>query len=325
MAFRTKTEVQFLMENNIYFPEGMRSSTVENIEALSTISGIERAMAQGKILEATAIVCDNNLNLIVDLVCMKGIIHKREVMMANDGEIIKDIAIISRVGKPVCFKVISIEKDSCGNPIAILSRRAAQVECMHNYLMKLTTGDIIPARVTHLEPFGAFVDIGCGIVSLMSIDCISVSRISHPRDRFTPGMYIRAVVKSIDYCTGRIYVTHKELLGTWLENAKKFEIGQTVTGIVRSIEDYGIFVELAPNLAGLAEYKEGIVAGQSAAVYIKNIIPERMKIKLVIIDTYKSEPKVGKIEYFIPEDCVHIDYWQYSPSDCKKVVETVFC
>ena len=69
-----------------------------------------------------------------------------------------------------------------------------------------------------MEPFGAFVDIGCGIVSLMSIDCISVSRILHPKDRFFVGMPIKAAVKSIDYDSGRIYMTHKELLGTWKEN-----------------------------------------------------------------------------------------------------------
>ena len=48
-----------------------------------------------------------------------------------------------------------------------------------------------------------------------------------------------------------------------------FNVGQTVCGVVRSIEDYGIFIELTPNLAGLAEYKAGIVSGQQATVYIK--------------------------------------------------------
>ena len=77
-------------------------------------------------------------------------------------------------------------------------------------------------------------------------------------------------------------------VGVQREAEHLLEIGQTVAGVVRSVEDYGIFVELAPNLAGLAELKDGVVAGQTAAVYIKNIIPERMKIKLVIIDKILS-------------------------------------
>ena len=53
------------------------------------------------------------------------------------------------------------------------------------------SGDVINAKVTHLEPFGAFVDIGCGIIGLLSIENISVSRISHPKDRFYVGQNIK--------------------------------------------------------------------------------------------------------------------------------------
>jgi len=51
-----------------------------------------------------------------------------------------------------------------------------------------------------------------------------------------------------------------------------------VAGIVRSVESYGIFVELTPNLAGLAELKENVHAGQQASVFIKSILPNRMKV-----------------------------------------------
>ena len=97
-------------------------------------------------------------------------------------------------------------------------------------------------------------------------------------------MNIRAVVKSIE--NGRITLSHKELLGTWEENVALFSAGETVAGIVRSVEPYGIFVELSPNLAGLAESREDVIPGQQASVYIKSILPARMKVKLVIIDTF---------------------------------------
>ena len=193
---------------------------------------------------------------------------------------------------------------------------------MENYIRLLMPGDIIDARVTHLEPFGAFVDVGCGIVSLMSIDSISVSRISHPKDRFRTGMFIKAVVKNTDDGTGRLFVSHKELLGTWKENVSGFKIGQTVAGTVRSIEPYGIFVELTPNLAGLAEYRDDISVGERAAVYIKNIIPEKMKVKLVIVDSQCDEPPIQQLNYF--ETGTHISEWLYSPEECPKVIKTVF-
>ena len=306
---------------NRYLPEGNIIATHENREYITSLQGLERAMAQGKILEGMAVMCDGDLNISVDLCGIKGVIPKEEVLY-SEGEA-KDIAVITRVGKAVCFKVMGIENGADGKPLVMLSRRAAQAECMRYYIMSLIAGDIIDAKITHMEQFGAFVDIGCGVISLLSIDCISVSRISHPKDRFTVGMPIKAVVKSVDYDTGRVYVSHKELLGTWEENAAAFTVGQTVAGIVRSVEEYGVFVELAPNLAGLAEVRDGVTVGQTAAVYIKNMIPERMKIKLVIIDSSKSETRVRAPEYFLPER-EHIDEWVYSPKECPRKIGSVF-
>lgn len=308
-----------------YLPEGMLYRTSENTEYISGLKGLEKAMQQDRIVEAIALSCNSRLDLTVSLgEGIRGILPKSEVSLGTPDKKEKDIATISRVGKAICFKVVAIKKDGEGRLYALLSRRQAQAECVKNYLSYLVPGQIVPARVTHTEPFGAFVDIGCGMVSLLSIDCISVSRISHPKDRLTPGSYIRTVIKSVDRSTGRIYVSHKELLGTWEENAALYEVGQTVTGTVRSIEDYGIFVELTPNLAGLAECKEGASVGCRAAVFIKSIIPERMKIKLVFIDSYRDFSQPAPPTYFISEEQTYMDRWVYSPAGSSKCIETVF-
>ena len=316
---------------NTYKPEGMIFGTPRNRELLAMgRAGLERAMAQGIIMESTALLCDSNMNLHVDLRGVTGIIEREEVCLCREGESVKDIAIITRVGKPVCFKVTSIEERG-GRTVAYLSRRQAQLECQNNFIADLIPGDIIPSRVTHLENFGAFVDIGCGIVSLLSVDCISVSRFSHPRDRLYNGMDIYTVVKMIDRERDRVFVSMRELLGTWQENAAMFTAGQTVAGVIRSVENYGIFVELTPNLAGLAELREDVpinatdAVGRLVAVYIKSIIPERMKIKLVLVDSYKGEIVTPKLQYFTDcENTLHIDSWRYSPPQSNKVVETVF-
>lgn len=325
------------MKNNEYLPEGNIISTHRNRESLSGLAELEKAAEDGIILEAMAQMCDEDLTLHFDLNGIHGTMRKEESMFCRKNEIIKDIAVLTRVGKPVCFKILGFEYDGEGRVSAVLSRKAAQRECIENRLAFLKTGDIIDAKVTHLENFGAFIDIGCGISSLLSVDSISVSRISHPRDRLYCGMNIKVAVKTIDRENQRIFVSQRELLGTWEENAAAFSAGQTVTGIVRSIENYGIFIELTPNLAGLAEiadfsdlpYDEGSLIGQRVAVYIKSIIPERMKIKLVIIDVCKSEAsestKPQKPQYFIDfGELTHISYWRYSPLSSKKIIETDF-
>ena len=268
---------------NEYMPEGGLLDTAENCEHTSSLAGLEYAMNSNLTLEGRACLCDSSHNLIVELGKYKGIIPRCEAAFSVCGETVKDIAVITRVGKPVCFKVCAIEKSGADTVIR-LSRRLAQKECYENYVSRLVPGDITEAKITHMEPFGAFCDIGCGIVSLLSVDCISVSRISHPNERFRVGQRIRCAVKQNELDTGRITLTMKELLGTWRENAMRFKAGETAAGIVRSIEPYGVCVELMPNLAGLAEWCPNVSAGQSAAVYIKSIIPEKMKIKLVIVD-----------------------------------------
>ncbi len=310
---------------NQYKPEGALISTHRNFEYISSLDGLARALERGVILEAPAVLCDHKHNLHVELGSkIKAIIPRDEAQYLREGEEAKDIAILTRVGKTVCFKVMGFDKTASGEPLVLLSRRAAQSECISYYISTLAPGDIIPAKITHLESFGAFVDIGCGITSLLSIDCISVSRISHPSARCSVGESIFTVVKSIDE-RGRIYVSGKELLGSWEENAALFTEGQTVRGIIRSVEDYGIFVELKPNLAGLAEYRDDVYSGQTAAVYIKSIIPEKMKIKLIIIDTHDLPVDSAPPEYFVDVDTVtHIDSWQYSPPECKRVIASIF-
>lgn len=314
-----------------YYPEGLLMEKTENVELTASLSGLEFAMQNKTVVEGRAVLCDENLTLHVDFGSCRGIMPPDEVLLRRADEARKDIAVISRVGKPICAVVTGFEKRG-GETVALLSRRLAQENCRRAYLSALCPGDLIPARVTHLEPFGAFLDIGCGIVSLLTVDTISVSRISHPRDRLWVGMDLTVAVKSIDPVSGRIYTTLRELLGTWQENAAHFSIGQTVTGILRSVEPYGIFVELAPNLAGLAEPRNEKFAsdlraqiGRGAAVYIKSILPERMKIKLVLIDVGFPAPRPKELAYFVdPSAVTHLSRWVYSPPESPKQVFTNF-
>lgn len=303
-----------------YRPEGKLIETPENKAALRSHVTLSEAFRSHQLLEGRAVICDSEHNLIVDLGCMKGIIPRIEGAVGIAEGTVKDIAIISRVNKPVCFYITGFTTVN-EKPVALLSRREAQIACRENYLSRLTAGDVIDVRITHLEPFGAFADIGCGIPSLIPIDAISVSRIDHPRERFSPGMDIRAVVRSVDP-SGRICLSHKELLGTWEENASLFSAGETVAGIIRSIEDYGIFVELTPNLAGLAEPHDTARIGQQASVYIKNLLPEKMKIKLIIIDTFDSSYPPPEPTYFF--DGNRMERFSYSPPSSLRKVETVF-
>lgn len=303
-----------------YLPEGFLINTKENDFYLSSIENFNRAMFEKKPLEQRASYCDCNHNLHIDFGFIHGIIPREECALGISDGTTRDIAIISRVNKPVRFIIREI-KEFGNKKTAILSRLQVQKDFLNNYLPTVSTGDIINARVTHLESFGVFCDIGCGINALLPIDNISVSRIPHPSARFSAGDDIKVIVKAFDD-NGRVILSHKELLGTWEENAAYFNVGETVSGIIRSIENYGIFVELTPNLSGLAEYTDEVRNGQHTSVFIKSIIPEKMKFKLIIVDAFNAEYPRTKPHYFIKSG--HLDSFCYSPKNCSKNIITTF-
>lgn len=307
---------------NRYLPEGHLLNTPENEARCASAAALQRAMEHGEILEGTAILCSAGHDLLVQAGPFQGYIPREEAALGISDGSTREIAILSRVGKPVCFVVEGLEGDR-GALRPRLSRRKAQQLALDALLAELVPGQVILAQVTHLEPFGAFVDIGCGVSSMIGIENISVSRIPHPSARFSVGQRIFAAVLDLDRQAGRVYLTHKELLGTWAENAGKFQSGMTVPGIIRGLKDYGAFVELTPNLSGLAEIKPGLAEGDRVSVYLKAILPDRMKIKLLAIDRLPPLPEPPPLEYFITEG--KLEKWKYAPQSCTRLgAETIF-
>ena len=282
---------------------------------------LNRCIATAEVLQSTALAFDTNRRLRFELGGVRGYMPYEECVDTAPGEEVKDIAVLTRVGRPTCFVITGTCREEDGSEAFLLSRAQAQRRCREEYLDKLECGSVIPCTVTHIENFGAFCDVGCGVAALLPTDCLSVSRISSPADRVQVGQQLLCAIKNRD-AQGRIVLTLRELLGTWSENAACFAAGETVVGIVRSVEDYGVFVEIAPNLAGLAEADPTLRPGQAVSVYIKNILPDKMKIKLVIVNKNLGQPLRFEPHYFVTKG--RLSRWIYSTPQSRKQIETVF-
>ena len=294
-------------ENRADPPEGLTPA------GSYTLAELRSAMESRTVLEGTVQRCDADLNLYLQLGSVSARIPKEEVTAPWISGADRDIAVLSRVGKVVCFTVDAVTADAKGAPQAVLSRRKAQEAAMEEMLRKLKSGSVVAGRVVRTEPFGAFVDIGRGIVALLPTEYISAARIRHPNQRFRVGQKILAAVKSFDRNAKRITLTHKELLGTWLENASRFSVGDTVRGTVRGVMDYGCFVELAPNLSGLTDRREDLHEGDAVSVTLRSIRPERMKIKLQVIEVLPETAEPKPPVYQITDGV--LDRWVYSPAN----------
>lgn len=293
----------------LYMPEGWSNSP------FCTAEELKAAVGTNQILEGFVTRSDIRRVLHVSVNGYHGIIDAEEVAAARAAGANKEAARLSLIGKPVCFCVIDAQTDEKGQLRLILSRKRAQEQALNHLFEEVGPGTVLPAKVTHLEPYGGFVDIGCGIISLLPTEKLSVSRVAKAGDRLHPGQRLRVVVTDVDTDSGRFYLSHRELLGTWMENAALFKEGEAVPGIVRACKDYGVFVELTPNLVGLADYKGDIAEGAGVSVLIKSIHAETMKIKLQIISRLESTPPMP-FTYQITDGT--LSRWIYSPPESRK-------
>ena len=265
------------MEYQKFIPEGWDAS-----QQLNSIAEVKEAMNQGDILQGMVKSCDDSNNLHVDLLDgYDAFIPYNEIDAINCDEngLIKPQICKYKVHSFVQFKVKNID----GNDI-ILSRKDVQKEAEDWYKTEIKPGTVVKGIVKNIRKFGVFVEIGGGVVGLLHIEDISISRIKSPEERFEVGQKIDVVVKSVEQ-NGKVILSYKELLGNWDDNVKDYHEKQVVQGIIKEADKYknGIFVELKPNLVGMAEFKEGYSYGQKVKVFIKKIIQDKKKIKLVIM------------------------------------------
>lgn len=251
-----------------FFPEGWKSEETE--ETKDILQGIVKN-------------CDKDYNLHVELKNgMHGIIPRQEIEAINIDEkgFPKENLCIGKVHKYVQFKL----KEKDGDKL-IFSRKDVQQEVLNSVKTDLKVGDNIKGIVKNITPYGAFIDIGGGVVGLAYIEDLSVARIKTPYERLKIGQNVNIVVKSINRETGKLNLSYKDTLGTWEENAKKFSVGMNTKGIIRETEKNknGIFIELTPNLVGMAEYKEGLKYGEKVDLYIKKIDYDKKKVKVVLL------------------------------------------
>ena len=123
-------------ENKFFLPEGLRPA------APLTLSSLREAMEHGEILEAPVQRCDTGHTLHISLGGTRGQISRPEAIAPWVNGSGRDIAVLSRVGKPVCFKIQSLQADEKGAPVAVLSRKAAQEDAMSFFLENLEPGAV---------------------------------------------------------------------------------------------------------------------------------------------------------------------------------------
>ncbi len=266
------------MNNLEFVPEGWNNEITK-----LNLNNWKNYKNNQEILQGLVTKCDNDYNLYINFENgLQGKIPRNEVeaiKLDNQG-MPKENLCIGKVHKFVQFKVKNMEEDQL-----ILSRKEVQNDAINWVKTDLQEGQKVEGIVKSIKPYGAFIEIGGGVVGLAHIEDLSIARIQSPFERLKIGQKVQVVVKSIDRENGKVILSYKETLGSWEENASNFKQGTKVKGKIRETEKHknGIFIELTPNLVGMAEYQDGLEYGQDVNVYIKKIDYQKKKVKLLIV------------------------------------------
>jgi small subunit ribosomal protein S1 len=245
-------------------------------------------LAEGQIRRGT-VRSVMDFGAFVDLGGVDGLLHASELTHKrgrhNANEFVK-------VGDVLDVKVTRIAPDT--GKISLSLKQALGTDPWSDAATKYSVGTTITGRVTNVESFGAFIEVEEGLEGLLPISEISWQRIRHPSDIVKDGDTIRLIVISIDPPQRRISFSLKQASpGPWQTVKEKYSVGQSTTGLVTRLADFGAFVELEPGLEGLIHISElsnqrvrsagdVVKVGQQVNVNVMEIDPEARRISLTM-------------------------------------------
>ncbi|QQR60536.1 S1 RNA-binding domain-containing protein [Candidatus Uhrbacteria bacterium] len=156
------------------------------------------------------------------------------------------------VGQMIDVKILDVNEEE---EKVVVSEKAVWETKQESILSKYKVGDTVEGDVTAVTDFGAFVRFEANLEGLVHISEIAWQRIDHPRDVLKIGDHVRAEIINIE--GSKIFLSMKKLVDDpWKSVAKKYSLNQWVKGRVLKINPFGLFVELDPDIHGLAHISE---------------------------------------------------------------------
>jgi small subunit ribosomal protein S1 len=212
------------------------------------------------------------------------------------------------VGKSMDVRVIDVNEQ---DEKLIVSEKAVWEDRQKNVISKYKLGDLIEGEVSALADFGAFVKFDI-LEGLVHISEIAWQRIDHPRDLLKVGDMVKAEIIGIE--GSKIFLSMKKLVqDPWKRVSDKYRVGEPVIGKILKVNPFGFFVELDPEIHGLAHVSElsnkSVTdpnslgkAGEEMEFMVVSIEPEQHRLGLSLKALHaKKEKAAEKAEEAKPE------------------------
>lgn len=225
----------------------------------------------------------------IDLGGIDGLLHITDIAWRR----VKHPSEVLKVGDEIDVKVLRFDRER--NRVS-LGLKQLQADPWDTFISQYNTGDKVQARVTNLTDYGCFAEIAEGIEGLVHVSEMDwTNKNIHPSKVVQIGQEVEVMILDIDQQRRRISLGMKQCMSNpWEDFAGKYNKGDHITGAIKSITDFGIFVGLEGGIDGLVhlsdlswdlpgeEAVKSYSKGQEVEALVLSIDPERERIALGI-------------------------------------------
>ena len=176
-------------------------------------------------------------------------------------------------------------------------------------LANIDVGYMVEGVIKNLTEYGAFVDIG-GIDGLLHVTDMSWGRIHHPADQFKVNDHIQVKVLKLDREKEKVSLGFKQLQpDPWSTVVEVYPVDTQLKGIVSSVTDYGVFVELEAGVEGLVHVSELSWARRSQSPKRMFTKGQEVDVQVLGVDTVEKRISLSMKQFQEnPWDLIDIRY-----------------
>jgi small subunit ribosomal protein S1 len=187
-----------------------------------------------------------DFGVFLDLDGIDGLLHITDMTWKR----IKHPSEMVQLGQKLEVMILSVDKDK--GRVALGLKQKGQ-NPWDQIEQKYPPGTRVKGKIVNLLPYGAFIEIEPGIEGLIHVSEMSwVKNITDPSDVVKKGDEVEAIVLSVQKEDGKISLGIKQTEhNPWDDVEKKYAIGSNVKAEIRTLTNYGAFVELEPGVEGL--------------------------------------------------------------------------
>ncbi len=265
------------------------------------------SLREGALLEGT-VKNITDYGVFVDLGGIDGLLHISDISWGRINHPSEFFAIGDKT------EVIVLKYDEANERIT-LGYKQKHPDPWADVLEKYPAGQKVKGKIVSITDYGAFVELEEGLEGLVHISEIDwASRLKHPSKYLSIGETVEAVVLKVDREERKLSLSIKQTkLSPWQIISENYNVGQKITGKVKSLTDFGVFVGLPEGVDGLIHISdlswtrhikhpsEVLKKGQKIEAVILALDPEKEKMALGLkqiepdpwIDIIPSRFKLG--------------------------------